>query len=102
MATPDDILNIKINYLTFAICSASTRGKRQIIGYYSLRDPIHNNDIINNGHNVMAHAIFKKIFKTITFFLINGSCPALTAQLENRDKSLKDCKEDGKRTAARE
>lgn len=42
------------------------------MGYYSLRDPIHNNDIINNGtlgaHILVLLWLKKKTFNGITYF----------------------------------
>lgn len=43
------------------------------MGYYSWRDPIHNNDIINNGHDTIAPAAFKKHLMELLFGIISPS-----------------------------
>ncbi len=40
------------------------------MGYYSRQDPIHNNDIINNGHDTTAPAAFKKHLMELLFGII--------------------------------
>ena len=65
------------------------------MGYYSPRDPIHNNDVINNGHHIMAPAAFKKHLRELLYFKPSVQVQASTAQLEKRTESLKDC--EGKR-----
>ena len=62
------------------------------MGYYSLRDPIHYNDVINNGHDITALAAFKKHLRELLYFKSSVQVQASTAQLEKRTESLKDCK----------
>ena len=56
------------------------------MGYYSLRDPIHNNDVINNGHDIAALAAFKKHLRELLFFFFKSSVQlqALATHLEKR------------------
>lgn len=63
--------------------------------YYSLRYPIHSNDVINNGHDIMAPAAFKKHLRELLYFKPSVQVQASTTQLEL--ESLKDCKKEKRR-----
>lgn len=52
------------------------------MGYNSLRDPIHNNNVINNGHDIMAPAAFKKLLREILYF--KSSVQASTNSTEQK------------------
>lgn len=67
------------------------------MGYYSLRYPIHNNDVINNGHEIMAPAAFKKHLRELLYFKSSVQVQASATQLEKRTESLKYCKRGRKR-----
>lgn len=58
------------------------------MGYYSLRDPIHNNDVINNGHDIMAPAAFKKHLRELLYFKSSVQVQASTTQLGEKGQSL--------------
>lgn len=58
------------------------------MGYYSLRDPIHNNDVINNGHHIVAPAAFKKHLREVLYLKPSVQVQALATQLEKRKDSL--------------
>lgn len=67
MAMPADILNIKINYLTFTTRNADNRKNYKswdIIHW----DPTYNDDVINNGHDIMAPVPFKKHLRVLLYF----------------------------------
>jgi len=57
------------------------------LGYYSLSDLIHYNDI-SNGHDVMAPAAFKRTFKGITLFQIIGPSLCLNHSAGKTGQSL--------------
>lgn len=59
------------------------------MGYYSWRDPIHNNDIINNGHDTTAPAAFKKHLMELLFGIISPSpVPSYSAGKKQAEESL--------------
>lgn len=55
------------------------------MGYYSLRDPIHNNDVINNGHDIVAPAAFKKHLRELLYFKPSVQVQTSSAQPEKKD-----------------
>lgn len=59
------------------------------MGYYSLRDPLHSNDVINNGHYITAPAAFKKHLRELLYFKPSVQVRASTTQLEKKDRVLK-------------
>lgn len=67
------------------------------MGYYSLRDLIHSNDVINNGHDIMALAAFKKHLRELLYLKSSAQAQASTSQLEKKDRVFKGCKRDRKR-----
>lgn len=56
------------------------------MAYYSLKDPIYNNDVINKEHNLMAHAVFrrKKLSKSLFFLRSSVQVQAFIIQAEKR------------------
>lgn len=59
------------------------------MGYYSRQDPIHNNDIINNGHDTTAPAAFKKHLMELLFGIITPRpVPSYSAGNVRAKKSL--------------
>lgn len=60
------------------------------MGYYSRQDPIHNNDIINNGHDTTAPAAFKKHLMELLFGIITPRpVPSYSAGNAQAKKSLR-------------
>ena len=54
------------------------------MGYYSLKDPIHNNDVINNGCDTTAPAAFKKHLGELHFFESSVQVQASASRMEKR------------------
>ena len=57
------------------------------MGYYSLRGPIHSNDVINNGCDIMTPAAFKKHLRELLYFKPSVQVQASTSQLEKKGQS---------------
>lgn len=55
------------------------------MGYYSLRDLIHNNDVINNGRDITLSAAFKKHLRESLYFKSLVRAQASATQLEKKD-----------------
>lgn len=60
--------------------------------YYSLRYTIHSNDVINNGHDIIAPAAFKKHLRELLYFKPSVQVQSSTTQPEQ--ESLKDWKKE--------
>lgn len=69
------------------------------MGYYSRLDPIHNNDIINNGHDTTAPAAFKKHLMELLFGIITPRpVPSYSAGKEQaKRKSVLEKEERGRK-----
>ncbi len=57
--------------------------------YYSLRDAIYNNDVINNDRDITAPAALKKHLRELLYFKPSVQVPACATQPEKKDRLFK-------------
>lgn len=98
MEKPDDTLNIKINYLTFTICSANNR-KNDRSWVIIHREILY---IVMMSSIMATISWLKKHLRELLYLKSSAQTQASTSQLEKKDGVFKGCKRDRKRAAESE